>query len=137
MRNNYLVHYGVPRRSGRYPWGSGDRPFQSEASADAKDFGTNLARLEAMKRELTKGVDPKAKILVPTEVKKEFSDRLEKYLNDDKLMRTKYSYVKQFTKSMDDGFDYLVTQLGDTSVDYVVEHYAVIGKTEKEDGSDN
>lgn len=26
---NELYHYGVKRRSGRYPWGSGDRPFQS------------------------------------------------------------------------------------------------------------
>lgn len=25
---NELYHYGIPRRSGRYPWGSGDRPFQ-------------------------------------------------------------------------------------------------------------
>lgn len=23
-----LMHYGMPRRSGRYPWGSGDEPFQ-------------------------------------------------------------------------------------------------------------
>ena len=23
-----LMHYGMPRRSGRYPWGSGDNPFQ-------------------------------------------------------------------------------------------------------------
>ena len=21
-----LMHYGMPRRSGRYPWGSGDNP---------------------------------------------------------------------------------------------------------------
>lgn len=26
---NELLHYGMPRRSGRYPYGSGDRPFQS------------------------------------------------------------------------------------------------------------
>lgn len=26
-----LIHYGVKRRSGRYPWGSGDRPYQSDA----------------------------------------------------------------------------------------------------------
>ena len=26
-----LEHYGVPRRSGRYPWGSGDEPFQHES----------------------------------------------------------------------------------------------------------
>lgn len=24
-----LMHYGIKRRSGRYPWGSGDRPYQS------------------------------------------------------------------------------------------------------------
>jgi len=27
-----LFHYGTPRRSGRYPWGSGDQPFQSSES---------------------------------------------------------------------------------------------------------
>lgn len=25
---DYLAHYGVPRRSGRYKWGSGKKPFQ-------------------------------------------------------------------------------------------------------------
>lgn len=29
MSCNALEHIGVARRSGRYPWGSGDRPFQS------------------------------------------------------------------------------------------------------------
>ncbi len=24
-----LVHFGIKRRSGRYPWGSGERPYQS------------------------------------------------------------------------------------------------------------
>ena len=28
-----LYHYGIPRRSGRYPWGSGDRPFQGASAA--------------------------------------------------------------------------------------------------------
>lgn len=27
-----LMHYGVPRRSGRYPWGSGERPYQGLTS---------------------------------------------------------------------------------------------------------
>ena len=26
----YLIHYGIRRRSGRYPWGSGENPFQHE-----------------------------------------------------------------------------------------------------------
>lgn len=25
---NYLMHYGTPKHSGRYPWGSGERPYQ-------------------------------------------------------------------------------------------------------------
>ena len=28
-----LAHYGMPRRSGRYPWGSGEDPYQH-----SKDF---------------------------------------------------------------------------------------------------
>lgn len=38
MTDNYLEHYGIPRRSGRYPWGSGSRPFQGD-SAVAKSSG--------------------------------------------------------------------------------------------------
>ena len=30
MYDGYLAHYGMPRRSGRYPWGSGDRPYQGD-----------------------------------------------------------------------------------------------------------
>ena len=25
---DYICHYGMPRRSGRYPWGSGEDPYQ-------------------------------------------------------------------------------------------------------------
>ena len=27
---NELYHYGTPRHSGRYPWGSGERPYQGD-----------------------------------------------------------------------------------------------------------
>lgn len=29
-RSDELMHYGTPRHSGRYPWGSGERPFQGD-----------------------------------------------------------------------------------------------------------
>lgn len=29
---DYLLHYGMPRRSGRYPWGSGEDPYQHSGS---------------------------------------------------------------------------------------------------------
>lgn len=32
MTDDILVHYGTPRRSGRYPWGSGKDPYQSASS---------------------------------------------------------------------------------------------------------
>ena len=38
-----LAHYGVKRRSGRYPWGSGDNPYQH-----GKDF---LARIDELKKD--------------------------------------------------------------------------------------
>ena len=40
MNDNYLEHYGIPRRSGRYPWGSGSRPFQGDSSAGKSSGGT-------------------------------------------------------------------------------------------------
>lgn len=30
--DDYLQHYGTPRHSGRYPWGSGDNPYQRNRS---------------------------------------------------------------------------------------------------------
>ena len=38
-----LMHYGVKRRSGRYPWGSGDSPYQHSG-----DF---LSRVEELKKQ--------------------------------------------------------------------------------------
>ena len=38
-----LMHYGMPRRSGRYPWGSGDIPYQHDC-----DF---LGRIEKLKKD--------------------------------------------------------------------------------------
>lgn len=39
-----LIHYGMPRRSGRYPWGSGDDPYQHVGGTDF------LARVEELKK---------------------------------------------------------------------------------------
>lgn len=47
----YLEHYGMPRRSGRYPWGSGEEPYQS-----SRDF---LGRVEQMRKSGFTYVDPK------------------------------------------------------------------------------
>lgn len=41
--NDELVHYGVKRRSGRYPWGSGDNPYQHSG-----DF---LSRVQELRKQ--------------------------------------------------------------------------------------
>lgn len=41
-----LMHYGMPRRSGRYPWGSGDDPFQHEPFYNQGDFYRFVRKLQ-------------------------------------------------------------------------------------------
>lgn len=43
MNNDILIHYGMPRRSGRYPWGSGENPYQHSG-----DF---LSRVNELKKQ--------------------------------------------------------------------------------------
>lgn len=44
-----LMHYGMPRRSGRYPWGSGNNPYQHSG-----DF---LSRIDELKKQGLKETD--------------------------------------------------------------------------------
>lgn len=60
MEDEYLAHYGTKRHSGRYPWGSGDIPYQHEPGfpetppySSAKDW---LNDYDKLKKE---GVDEK------------------------------------------------------------------------------
>ena len=45
IAEDILMHYGVKRRSGRYPWGSGENPYQHGG-----DFLARVEELEAMER---------------------------------------------------------------------------------------
>lgn len=49
-----LMHYGMPRRSGRYPYGSGENPYQH----DGRDF---LGRVEEMRKDGFTYTDEKGK----------------------------------------------------------------------------
>lgn len=71
----FLKHYGTPRHSGRYPWGSGDNPFQHE------DF------YKAVERCRQAG-------LTPEEIREEFylsTDMFEKSGLTDKEIYTRYN----------------------------------------------
>ena len=43
VAEDILMHYGMPKRSGRYPWGSGENPYQHSG-----DF---LSRIEQLKKD--------------------------------------------------------------------------------------
>ena len=61
-----LAHYGMPRRSGRYPWGSGEDPYQH-----GRDF---LGRIEELKKN---GWTENAE-----NIKKEFGMSMKDYRNE-------------------------------------------------------
>lgn len=58
MNQNELFHYGIKRRSGRYPWGSGERPYQDrEAKRKEKNLAIGKERLENRIREANSRTD--------------------------------------------------------------------------------
>lgn len=53
--DEYLEHYGMPRRSGRYPWGSGKEPYQHSG-----DF---MSRVNELKKQNVTYTDDDGKVL--------------------------------------------------------------------------
>lgn len=83
----YLEHYGMPRRSGRYPWGSGDEPYQH-----SRDF---IGRVDEMRKNNFTYVDKKGNILTGD---KAIAEKLGYSTTD---FRTVYSIAKD-QRRMDD-----------------------------------
>ena len=48
--DDVLEHYGIKHRSGRYPWGSGDRPYQN-SSKHGSDYALNRTYKKAIANE--------------------------------------------------------------------------------------
>lgn len=58
IRSDEIYHYGVKRRSGRYPWGSGDRPYQSANSSAVSMY----KHARNMEKKITPDIKDAAKI---------------------------------------------------------------------------
>lgn len=55
FEGDHLSHYGIPRRSGRYKWGSGKDPYQSLGRSSAKAVNKSANAFEkAIKKEAKK-----------------------------------------------------------------------------------
>jgi DNA-directed RNA polymerase specialized sigma24 family protein len=76
VAEDILMHYGMPRRSGRYPWGSGENPYQRSI-----DF---LGRYETLKEQGLKEVEIAKAMNILDEYGKPSTGRL----------RVQYSYAK-------------------------------------------
>lgn len=53
---DYIAHYGVLRRSGRYPWGSGGNVSQSEINSAFLQYVNDLKRQGLSETEIAKGI---------------------------------------------------------------------------------
>ena len=81
----FIMHYGVPRRSGRYPWGSGKDPYQHSV-----DF---LSRVEELKKSGWKET--------PENIKKEFGLSSTDYRREKSICNnTRRSYQVATAKSL-------------------------------------
>ena len=79
LLNDHLEHYGLPRRSGRYKWGSGKDPYQS--TGGKRSFKkTALAGERYIKSKLAKKKAAKAREKEENEKAKE--QRKNKYRNE-------------------------------------------------------
>lgn len=111
--NNALQHYGIPQRSGRYPWGSGENPYHHTgkkavdkiASAGSKIGKTssnaikNLAAKSKERKEAKKESEEKK---VPKTIKDLTNDELREKINRlelEKEFSRLYKEVYSTTKS--------------------------------------
>lgn len=91
--NDILMHYGTPRHSGRYPWGSGEDPYQH----GSRDF---LSRVEELKRQ--------GWTETPENIKNEFGLNTTQYRIEKKIAREsrRAQQVNQAKSLAEDGLGY-------------------------------
>ena len=81
-----LMHYGIPRRSGRYPWGSGDNPYQR--SGDLLSRVNELKEKGFSEKEIAKSIgvsttDLRMQIRVANHERKQLEyDRIKSIMDD-------------------------------------------------------
>lgn len=101
--NDFLIHEGKPRRSGRYPWGSGDRPYQSlkigKRRYQNKDGSLTPAGEKRLKRETYKNSLQKQKNQLSDEGVRD----VDRWVRDDmektqRVVRTGSDAVKEIQK---------------------------------------
>ena len=88
LLDDHLEHYGLPRRSGRYKWGSGKDPYQSiERKSSLKKEAKNGERYVKSKLSSSKRAQKKAERKAAEANKYHDEKAYVKSLSDDELRR--------------------------------------------------
>ena len=101
LLNDHLEHYGLPRRSGRYKWGSGKDPYQS--TGGKRSFKkTALAGEHYIKSKL--GSNKRAQKKAAKAREKEENEKIKALAKDlaKEQRKNKYRDEKAYVKSLSD-----------------------------------
>ena len=97
LLNDHLEHYGLPRRSGRYKWGSGKDPYQSiERKSSLKKEAKNGERYIKSKLSSSKRAQKKAERKADKAREKEENEKAKEQ------RKNKYRNEKAYVKSLSD-----------------------------------
>lgn len=101
LLNDHLEHYGLPRRSGRYKWGSGKDPYQSiERKSSLKKEAKNGERYIKSKLSSSKRAQKKAERKAAKAREKEDNEKAKALVKKQK--KNKYRNEKAYVKSLSD-----------------------------------
>lgn len=101
LLNDHLAHYGMPRRSGRYKWGSGKDPYQSTGGKRSlKKAAQNGERYIKSKLGSSKRAQRKAERKASKAREKEENEKAKALAKEQR--KNKYRNEKAYVKSLSD-----------------------------------
>jgi len=86
---SFLMHYGTPRHSGRYPWGSGENPYQRNAAF--RSYVLDLRHQGMSNTEIARGMGMTKKELLATMSRIKAENRAEDVAEAKRLIEKGYS----------------------------------------------
>lgn len=105
-----IIHYGVKRRSGRYPWGSGDRPFQSVNSSALSVYKNAIEREKTITKDIKDAAKESKSKLYGLENRLKTVDSIQRKINKKQIEDNKTE--KESIESIHDSIRY--TTISDT-----------------------
>lgn len=134
--NEELYHYGIKRRSGRYPFGSGENPYQSAPSMQKKrkSYG-DLSLVQKAKLKIDRNKKAKAKEKAKTEASKKAA--AEKKAQEEAKSTEAKKSASERVKNMTDEEVYAAIQRLRLEQSYVNLVRELEGSSKNQNGSQN